>query len=160
MAYFTFCRLAVLCVILNIFTALFIERFVFYSFMSEHLDLRHVMGVGIAITRGSAASLSFCYCLLLLTMSRNFITKLKEHSVHQYIPLDAHLQFHKIVACTGLFFTILHCTGHLVNFYHIATQPVNHLHCLSSELNFASDERPNIGYWFFQSLTGKRKFII
>ena len=50
--------------------ALFIERFIFYSFMSEHLDLRHVMGVGIAITRGSAASLSFNFCLLLLTMSR------------------------------------------------------------------------------------------
>ena len=138
-----------------IFPALFVERFVFYSFMSEHLDLRHVMGVGIAITRGSAASLSFGYCLLLLTMCRNLITKMKEHSLHQYIPLDAHLQFHKIVACTSLFFTVLHVMGHLVNFYHIATQPVAHLHCLSPELNFASDERPSIAYWLFQSLTGK-----
>jgi dual oxidase len=63
-----------------------------YSFMAEHTDLRHIMGVGIAITRGSAASLSFCYCLLLLTMSRNLLTKLKEFSVQQYIPLDAHIQ--------------------------------------------------------------------
>ena len=70
--------------------------------MSEHLDLRHIMGAGIAITRGSAASLSFCYSLLLLTMCRNLITKMKEHSLHQYIPLDSHLQFHKIVACTGI----------------------------------------------------------
>ena len=31
---------------------LFIERFIFYAFLSEHLDLRHIMGVGIAITRG------------------------------------------------------------------------------------------------------------
>ncbi len=54
-----------------------------YAFMSEHLDLRHVMGVGIAITRGSAAALSFNYCLLLLTMCRNLITKMKEHSLHQ-----------------------------------------------------------------------------
>ena len=60
--------------------------------MAEHTDLRHIMGVGIAITRGSAASLSFCYCLLLLTMSRNLLTKLKEFSVQQYIPLDAHIQ--------------------------------------------------------------------
>ena len=79
--------------------------------MSEHLDLRHVMGVGIAITRGSAASLSFNFCLLLLTMSRNLITKMKEHSLHQYIPLDSHLQFHKICACTALFFSILHTIG-------------------------------------------------
>ena len=57
---------------------------------------------------GSAASLSFNYCLLLLTMSRNLMTKLKESQVHQYIPLDSHLQFHKIVACTALFFSVLH----------------------------------------------------
>ena len=63
-----------------------------YSFMSEHTDLRHIMGVGIAITRGAAASLSFCYCLLLFTMSRNLITRLKEWSIQQYIPLDSHLQ--------------------------------------------------------------------
>ena len=116
-----------------------------YSFMAEHLDLRHVMGVGIALTRGSAASLSFCYCLLLLTMCRNLITKMKEMSLHQYIPLDAHIQFHKICACTALFFSVLHTMGHLVNFYHIATQPVAHLHCLSPELNFASDKR--YVYW-------------
>jgi dual oxidase len=39
-----------------------------YAFMAEHLDLRHVMGVGIAITRGSAAALSFNYSVLLLSM--------------------------------------------------------------------------------------------
>lgn len=47
-----------------------------YSFMAEHTDLRHIMGVGIAITRGSAASLSFCYSLLLLTMSRYYLLDL------------------------------------------------------------------------------------
>ncbi|KAH7965065.1 hypothetical protein HPB49_003278 [Dermacentor silvarum] len=73
--------------------------------MSEHMDLRHVMGVGIAITRGSAASLSFCYSLLLLTMCRNLITKIRELPLQQYMPLDSHVQFHKIVALTALFFS-------------------------------------------------------
>ena len=67
-----------------------------YSYMSEHSDLRHIMGVGIAMTRGCAAALSFDYCVLLLTMSRNLLTKLKESSLHQYIPIDSHLQFHKV----------------------------------------------------------------
>ncbi len=67
-----------------------------YSYMSEHSDLRHIMGVGIAITRGCAAALSLDYCLLLLSMSRNLLTKLKETSLNQYIPTDAHLQFHKV----------------------------------------------------------------
>lgn len=109
------------------------------------------MGVGIAITRGSAASLSFCYSLLLLTMSRNLLTKLKDFPIQQYIPLDSHIQFHKIVACTALFFSLLHTAGHIVNFYHgkftryftskqfvtvflipVSTQPVEHLRCLVS----------------------------
>ncbi|XP_043467959.1 dual oxidase isoform X1 [Leptopilina heterotoma] len=134
--------------------ALFVERFIHYSFMTEHMDLRHIMGVGIAITRGSAAALSFCYSLLLLTVSRNLITKLKEFSIQQYIPLDSHIQFHKIAACTALFFSVLHTVGHIVNFYHVSTQPIANLQCLTSEINFASDARPTITYWLFQTVTG------
>ncbi|XP_035222142.1 dual oxidase-like isoform X3 [Stegodyphus dumicola] len=84
---------------------LFLERFIYYSYFTEHMDLRHVMGVGIAFTRGSAAALSFCYSVLLLTMCRNLITKIRETSLQQFIPLDSHVQFHKIVALTALFFT-------------------------------------------------------
>ncbi len=122
--------------------------------MSEHSDLRHIMGVGIAITRGCAAALSFDYSILLLSMSRNLLTKLKESSLHQYIPIDSHLQFHKICACTALFFSIVHSIGHLINFYHVATQPLEHLACLSPELSFASDQKPNIPYWLFKTLAG------
>lgn len=123
--------------------------------MTEHTDLRHIMGVGIAITRGSAASLSFCYSILLLTMSRNLLTKLKEFSIQQYIPLDAHIQFHKIAACTALFFSLLHTVGHIVNFYHVSTQPLEHLRCLTSEVRFPSDYKPDITFWLFQTITGK-----
>lgn len=122
--------------------------------MAEHTDLRHIMGVGIAITRGSAAALSFCYSLLLLTMSRNLLTKLKEFSIQQYIPLDAHIQFHKIAACTALFFSVLHTVGHIVNFYHVSTQPIAHLRCLTSEISFPSDARPTISFWLFRTVTG------
>ena len=99
------------------------------------------MGIGIAVTRGSAASISFCYSLLLLTVSRsgpqpirelhfykfdqsegciliiitndrNLITKMKEWAFNQYIPLDSNIIFHKIVACTALFFSVLHSVGY------------------------------------------------
>ena len=91
--------------------ALFMERFVYYAFMAEHRDLRHVMGIGIAVTRGAASSLSFCYSLLLLTVCRNLITKMKEWAFNQYIPLDSNIIFHKIVACTALFFSVLHAVS-------------------------------------------------
>lgn len=121
--------------------------------MTEHMDLRHIMGVGIAITRGSAAALSFCYSLLLLTMSRNLLTKLKEFSIQQYIPLDSAIQFHKIAACTALFFTLIHTVGHLINFYHVTTQPVVHLRCMTKEISFPSDMKVTFSYWV-TSITG------
>ncbi|KAB7496237.1 Dual oxidase [Armadillidium nasatum] len=140
--------------------ALFCERFIHYSFMTEHTDLRHIMGVGIAITRGAAASLSFCYSLLLLTMSRNLLTKLKDFSIHQYIPIDSHIQFHKIVACTALFFSILHSAGHLVNFYHVSTQPVSNLRCMTKEISFPEHEKPTVAFWLFRTITGLTGIIL
>lgn len=112
------------------------------------------MGVGIALTRGSAASLSFGYCLLLLTMSRNLLTKLKDFSIQQYIPLDSHIPFHKVVACTAFFFSIIHTVGHIINFYHVSTQPLENLHCLTSEIHFPSDYKPGISFWLFKTITG------
>jgi len=140
--------------------ALFIERFMHYSFMAEHTDLRKIMGVGIAITRGAANSLTFCYCLLLLTVCKNLITKLKELSFHQYIPLDSHLQFHKICAMTALFFSIVHALGHLVNFYHVGTQPAHHLKCMSNEIFFPPGVKPDISYWLFKTMTGLTGLVL
>ena len=77
---------------------LFIDKFIKYAYLSEHTDMRNVMGMGIAITRGSATAMSFCYSLLILSMARNLLTKLKETFVYQYIPIDSYLQFHKVTA--------------------------------------------------------------
>ena len=62
--------------------AVFAERFIYYGFMTVHKDLRHVMGIGIAITRGSAAAMSWSYAVLLLTVCRNLITKMKEWAIN------------------------------------------------------------------------------
>jgi len=137
-----------------ILTVLFLERFINYSFLSEHMDLRHVMGVGIAITRGSAASLSFCYAMLLLSMCRNLMTWIRTMGVREYIPLDSHVKFHKIVAITALVMTVLHTVGHCVNFYHVTQQPVEHLRCLTKEMQFSPESRPTFFYWIFQTVTG------
>nr|XP_015923608.1 dual oxidase isoform X2 [Parasteatoda tepidariorum] len=139
---------------------LLLERILYYMYLAEHTDLRHVMGVGIAITRGSAAALSFCYSVLLLTMCRNLLTRLRELPLHQYIPLDSHVQFHKVVAATGLFFTLIHTVGHCINFYHVSTQNTDNLRCLTQEINFESDFKPTICYWLFQTVTGATGMLL
>lgn len=83
----------------------------------------------------------------------------QEFSIQQYIPLDSSIQFHKIVACTALFFSLLHTAGHMVNFYHVSTQPVENLRCLTKEVHFTSDFRPGITYWVFQTVTGNKIII-
>ena len=70
-------------------------------FLNETSDLRKVMGVGIAITRGSAAAMSLAFSLLLLTVSRNVITRLRDTFLYHYIPFDSAVNFHKIIAVTG-----------------------------------------------------------
>lgn len=75
-----------------------------YMTQDEHRELRKVMGMGIAITRGSAAALSFGYSLLLLTICKNVITKLRNTILNSYIPFDAAITFHKIVAVTSMLF--------------------------------------------------------
>jgi hypothetical protein len=69
-------------------------------------------------------------------------------------------QFHKIAACTALFFSLLHTVGHIVNFYHVSTQPVENLRCLTSEVHFPSDYKPGITFWLFQTITGKLSCLL
>lgn len=143
-----------------IVAVLFFERFIIYSFLSEHMDLRHVMGVGIAITRGSAASLSFCYAMLLLSMCRNIMTWIRTMGIREYIPLDSHVKFHKVVAMTALVMTVLHTVGHCINFYHVTQQPVEHLRCLTKEMQFSGESRPTFFYWIFQTVTGSTGLLL
>jgi len=76
-----------------------------YAMQYEHKGLRSITGYGISITRGAAAGMSFTFSLLLLTMCRNIITKLRETVFNLYIPFDSHVEFHKVVAYTALVFT-------------------------------------------------------
>uniref|UniRef100_A0A915J7Z2 NAD(P)H oxidase (H2O2-forming) n=1 Tax=Romanomermis culicivorax TaxID=13658 RepID=A0A915J7Z2_ROMCU len=134
--------------------AVFFERFWHYYSMNEHRDLRRVMGLGIAITRGSAASISFCMGLILLTVCRNCITKLRETPLNDFVPFDAAISFHKLIGITIGFFSLVHTAGHCINFYHVSTQDHEGLRCLFQEAVFSSDFQPSIIYWFFGTVTG------
>ncbi|OZC08712.1 FAD-binding domain protein [Onchocerca flexuosa] len=145
-------------VIIFLFTAinllLFFERFWHYRYETEHRDLRRVMGVGIAITRGAAASLSFCLGLVLPTVCQNIITLLRETPLREYLPFDSAITFHKIVGIVAGFWAAVHSVGHCVNFYHVATQSQDGLQCLFQEAVFGSNFLPSISYWLYGTITG------
>lgn len=139
---------------------IFVERAYYYSVEREFAGLRRIAGYGVTITRGAASVMMWTYAVLLVTMSRNFITFLRETIFNYYIPFDSYISFHKICALTGLVFTIMHCIGHGINFYHIATQTSSDLTCIFREVYHRSHILPTFFYWLFLTVTGFSAFVL
>eukprot|EP00731_Ephydatia_muelleri_P031983 Em0023g490a len=139
---------------------IFVERAYHYSIETEHGGLRRIAGFGVTITRGAASGMMWTYSVLLVTMSRNFITYLRETPLNNYVPFDSYVSFHKIVALTGLIFTLTHIVGHGINFYHISTQTANDLSCIFREVYFPGNYLPSFLYWLFLTTTGFSAFVL
>jgi dual oxidase len=58
--------------------------------------------VGIILSRGTAASVSFMFSYILLTMCRNLITFLRETFLNRYVPFDAAVDFHRWIAMAAV----------------------------------------------------------
>lgn len=61
--------------------------------------------MGIILSRGTAASISFMFSYILLTMCRNLITFLRETFLNRYVPFDAAVDFHRLIASTAIVLT-------------------------------------------------------
>ncbi|KAM5235525.1 dual oxidase 2-like [Ctenodactylus gundi] len=135
---------------------LFAERAYYYAFASPPTDIEETTYVGIILSRGTAASISFMYSYLLLTMCRNLITFLRETFLHRYIPFDAAVDFHRWVAMGAVLLAILHSAGHVVNFYIFSVSPLNLLACVFPNVfvNDGSKIPPKFYWWFFETIPG------
>ncbi|KAH0503274.1 Dual oxidase 1 [Microtus ochrogaster] len=161
--------------------ALFLERAYYYAFAAHHSGITDTTRVGIILSRGTAASISFMFSYILLTMCRNLITFLRETFLNRYIPFDAAVDFHRLIASTAIILTgrgccsgilsvpaalasfpssgappLLHSAGHAVNVYLFSVSPLSVLSCLFPGL-FHDDgsEFPQKYYWwFFQTVPG------
>ncbi|XP_004408752.1 PREDICTED: dual oxidase 1 [Odobenus rosmarus divergens] len=135
---------------------LFLERAYYYAFGAHHTGITDTTRVGIILSRGTAASISFMFSYILLTMCRNLITFLRETFLNRYVPFDAAVDFHRLIASTAIVLTVLHSAGHVVNVYLFSISPLSVLSCLFPGL-FHDDgsEFPQKYYWwFFQTVPG------
>ncbi|KFO80860.1 Dual oxidase 2 [Cuculus canorus] len=151
-------RRHIVCVVLfsAITAGVFVERAYYYAFASPSTGIAQTTLVGIIISRGSAASISFMYSYILLTMCRNLITVLRETFLNHYIPFDAAVDFHRWVAMAALIFSVLHTAGHVVNVYIFSVTPLSVLSCLFSNvfMNDGSQLPQKYYWWFFQTIPG------
>ncbi|NWH91667.1 DUOX2 oxidase, partial [Aegithalos caudatus] len=151
-------RRHIICVVLfsAITAGVFAERAYYYAFASPSTGIAQTTFVGIIVSRGSAASISFMYSYILLTMCRNLITVLRETFLNHYIPFDAAVDFHRWIAMAALIFSVLHTAGHVVNVYIFSVTPLSVLSCLFSSV-FTNDgsQLPQKYYWWvFQTVPG------
>lgn len=139
---------------------IFVERAVYYSFEREHVGLRRLAGYGVTVTRGAASGMMWTYSCMLITMSRNTITFLRETFLHRFIPFDSFIAMHKFIAALALLFTVIHCIGHGINLYHISTWASNDLNCVFREYFRATDKLASFHYWAWTTITGLTGIIL
>lgn len=73
-----------------------------YSSQAEATGVPESTVMGIIVARGTAAGISFLYPYILLTVCRNLITLLRETFLNRYIPFDAAIDLHRIMAMTAI----------------------------------------------------------
>ncbi|KAM8973226.1 dual oxidase 1-like [Pelodytes ibericus] len=140
----------------GISAGLFAERSYYYGFASPLSGISQTTYVGLIASRGSAASISYMFSYMLLTMCRNLITFLRETFLNHYIPFDAAVDFHRWIAMSALILTLVHALGHLVNVYIFTITPLSILSCIfPTVFNNDGSEYPQRYYWwFFETVPG------
>ncbi|XP_023650803.1 dual oxidase 1 [Paramormyrops kingsleyae] len=133
-----------------------LERCYHYTLQADHTGIPESTAVGIVISRGSAAAISFLFPYMMLTVCRNLITMGRETILNHYIPFDAAIDFHRCLAMTAIIFTVIHSLGHVVNVYVFCVSDLSILSCLFPKV-FVNDgyELPQKWtWWFFQTVPG------
>uniref|UniRef100_A0A4W5KJF1 Uncharacterized protein n=1 Tax=Hucho hucho TaxID=62062 RepID=A0A4W5KJF1_9TELE len=82
-----------------------LERCYFYGLQADSTGVPETSAVGIVVSRGSAAAISFLYPYMLLTVCRNLITLGRETFLNRYIPFDAAIDFHRFMAMSAILLT-------------------------------------------------------
>nr|XP_004660925.2 dual oxidase 2 isoform X1 [Jaculus jaculus] len=135
---------------------LFADRAYYYAFASPPTDIEETTYVGIILSRGTAASISFMFSYILLTMCRNLITFLRETFLNRYIPFDAAVDFHRWIAMAAVVLAVLHSAGHVVNFYIFSVSPLSLMACVFPNVfvNDGSKLPQKFYWWFFETIPG------
>lgn len=112
-------------ILFGLFLALQCAYFV-YSFMSiqnseELSDAYGLMAAGLPIARSSANVISALCGLILLTVSRMFLSLARKTWLGLFIPFDKSVAFHAWIGLAIVFWSIVHCTAHYINFIHISS---------------------------------------
>uniref|UniRef100_A0A672ITW8 NAD(P)H oxidase (H2O2-forming) n=1 Tax=Salarias fasciatus TaxID=181472 RepID=A0A672ITW8_SALFA len=143
-------------VVYGIAAGVTLDRCYYFGLQAEATGVPETSAVGIIVSRGSAATISFLFPYMLLTVCRNLITLCRETFLNRYIPFDAAIDFHRFMAMTALLFSVIHTLGHVVNIYIFSISDLSILSCLFPKVfsNNGSELPLKWSWWFFQTVPG------
>ncbi|XP_031418173.2 dual oxidase 2 [Clupea harengus] len=150
------------CVIYGISAGVSLERCYYYGLQAISTGIPETSAVGVIVSRGSAAAISFLFPYMLLTVCRNLITKCRETFLNRYIPFDAAIDFHRLMAMSAIILTVVHSLGHVVNLYIFSISELSILACLFPQVlpNNGSEMPFRWTYWFFQTVPGMTGILL
>ncbi|XP_071352391.1 dual oxidase 1 isoform X2 [Trachinotus anak] len=143
-------------IIYGISAGVTLERCYYYGLQALSTGLPETSVVGIIVSRGSAAAISFLFPYMLLTVCRNLITLCRETFLNRYVPFDAAIDFHRLMAMTAIVLSVVHSLGHVVNIYIFSISDLSILSCLFPNVlsNNGSELPLKWSWWFFQTVPG------
>ncbi|XP_062858438.1 dual oxidase 1 [Trichomycterus rosablanca] len=157
-------RRHIVCVVIfyGITAGLAMERCYFYGLQAHSSGISETSIVGIMVSRGSAAAISFLFPYMLLTVCRNLITMCRETFLNKYIPFDSAIDLHRLMAMTAIVLTVIHSLGHVVNIYMFCISDLSILSCLFPRVfsDNGSELPPRWTYWFFGTVPGLTGIIL
>ncbi|XP_029909915.1 dual oxidase 1 [Myripristis murdjan] len=143
-------------IVYGIVAGVALERCYYYGLQAVSTGIPETSVVGIIVSRGSAAAISFLFPYMLLTVCRNLITLCRETFLNRYIPFDAAIDFHRFMAMTAIILAVVHSLGHVVNIYIFSISDLSILSCLFPKVlsNNGSELPQKWFWWFFQTVPG------
>ncbi|KAL4613374.1 dual oxidase 1-like [Arapaima gigas] len=149
------CHIVCCTIFYGIVAGVTLER-CYCDLQADSTGIPETTAVGIVVSRGSAAAISFLFPYMLLTVCRNLITMCRETFLNRYIPFDAAIDFHRCLAMTAIIFTVIHTLGHVVNVYILCVSNLSVLACLFPKvfINDGSELPQKWTWWFFQTVPG------
>ncbi|KAL2093373.1 hypothetical protein ACEWY4_010685 [Coilia grayii] len=150
------------CIIYGITAGVALERCWYYGLQAVSSGIPETSAVGVVVSRGSAAAISFLFPYMLLTVCRNLITRCRETFLNRYIPFDAAIDFHRIMAMSAIVLTVVHSLGHVVNLYVLSVSELSILACLFPQVlsNNGSEMPLPWTFWFFQTVPGMTGILL
>lgn len=81
----------------------------------------HLVGIDgsrcyeLIIARGSGVAINFLAAILILLMCRPVLTRIRMSKISIYVPVDHHVQYHKMAGIALFISSVIHTVAHLIN---------------------------------------------